>query len=102
MKANLATDSWKLSVDDYVNSAKDLFDSMKALGFVGSIPIDPDGELLGGAHRVACVAALDIETIQVERCLNRVWAPAWTKAWFIEHGMPQEEADRLESDYARQ
>ena len=84
MKAGLATDKWKLQLDDYVKSAKDLLESMSSHGFDEKypVPIDPDGELLNGSHRVACALALEIPYITVELRPDYVWAPAWDYLWF--------------------
>lgn len=65
----------------------------------GAVPVDPDGELLGGAHRVACALALGIEEIAIERKENRAWAPPWDMQWFIDHGMGEEDLERLRQDW---
>src|SRR5688572_21516981 len=84
LQQGLATDAWKMTLDDYVVSAALLCRSMAYSGFDPShaVPIDPDGELLGGAHRVACALALGLDVVPVERRENRVWAPAWGIDWF--------------------
>lgn len=91
MAAGLSTDGWKGALDDYVSAATSLFGSMAEKGFDPrhAVPIDPDGELLGGAHRVACALALEIERIPVERHPSRVWAPAWDAEWFRVNGMKE-------------
>ena len=53
------------------------------------VPVDPDGELLDGSHRVACAAALGIKEVSVDLREDRVWAPAWDDTWFIENGYPR-------------
>lgn len=92
MAAGLSTDGWKDALDDYVSAAAALFGSMAEKGFDPrhAVPIDPDGELLGGAHRVACALALEIERIPVERRPDRVWAPAWDADWFRVYGLGEE------------
>jgi len=101
IRAGLNTDQWKRSVDDYVSSATALYQSMVEEGFnpLRPIPIDPNGELLGGAHRVACAAALGIERVPVDERPNFVWAPPWHYGWFVEKGMNQQGLDRLEADW---
>jgi hypothetical protein len=86
MEAGIATDKWKTEIDDYVSSATGLFKSMSLHGFDSRypVPIDPDGELLDGSHRVACALALEIPHIPVELRPNHVWAPAWGYLWFCE------------------
>jgi hypothetical protein len=83
LRAGLATDTWKLSVDDYVSSALELLESMQAgYNFEFPIPVDLNGELLNGSHRVACAIALGIDDIPVVTESRHVWAPAWDDAWF--------------------
>ncbi len=93
-------DVWKWSVDDYVAAAGALCASMANRGFIPecAVPIDPDGELLGGAHRVACALALGIEEIPVVRKEQRAWAPPWGREWFVANGMAQDDLDRLARD----
>ena len=103
MALGLVTDGWKTTVDDYVASAKRRLGSMQRLGFLPQrpIPVDVDGELLDGSHRVACALALQMGTIPVEQHPGRrVFAPAWGEAWFVENGMVGEDLERLQRDYA--
>ena len=62
------------------------------------VPVDDNGDILGGAHRVACALALgeDVWATQSE-CL--AWAPAWDAAWFRQHGMPEDAVEGLIADY---
>lgn len=101
MRHGLATDAWKRTVDDYVKAAHALHASMERDGYVGAhpIPIDPSGELLGGAHRLACALALKEPFVKIERRPNAVWAPPWHREWFIENGMPPDELKRLDADW---
>lgn len=101
MAAGVPTDVWKVTLEDYISAAGALCASMALRGFLpqGAVPVDPDGELLGGAHRVACALALGIEEIPVERKQNRVWAPPWGEQWFRDHGMPVEDLERLRQDW---
>ncbi len=101
MRAQLTTDVWKTSLEDYLSSAQALYQSMVAKGFDPAfpVPVDPNGELLGGAHRVACALALKIESIVVEHQERLVWAPAWGEQWFIQHGMSGEDLERLRQDW---
>ena len=99
--AGLPMDGWKRSTDDYVTAAEHLFLSMLTRGFDLScpVPVDPDGHILGGAHRIACALALEIDEIPVLECLERVWAPAWDFEWFIREGMGDEDLTRLVRDF---
>jgi len=103
MVAGLPTDRWKLSLDDYVASAKALFEMMRDDGFHpnGAVPVDPYGELLQGSHRVACALALGIETIPVIHEQRRVWAPAWGYDWFMANDMPHDDLARLCADWQK-
>ena len=105
MEAGLATDKWKTQTDDYVSSATGLFKSMSAGGFDERypVPIDPDGELLDGSHRVSCALALEIPHIAVELRPDYVWAPAWDYLWFIEAKQTKASTDvkRVLEDFNR-
>ncbi len=63
------------------------------------MPIDPDGELLDGSHRVACALALEIDVIPAQRMQTRCWAPAWSYEWFVQNGMPHDNLARLCQDW---
>jgi hypothetical protein len=101
MTAKVATDKWKLSVDDYVTACRSLADSMSAMGFhvKGTVPIDPDHELLDGSHRVACAVALGIKEISVVERSQKVWAPPWNYEWFLANEMKPEDRVRLKADW---
>jgi len=99
MAAGMTTDRWKAKLDDYVLSAKRLLESMRA-GWNGEpIPIDPDGELLDGSHRVACAIALELPEVPVVSRWNYVWAPRWDIEWFWRNGMPDAELQRTIDDW---
>jgi hypothetical protein len=101
MAAGLPTDGWKGSLDDYLSSAGALAASMALRGFIPeeAIPIDVDGELLNGSHRLACALALGITDCPVERKMQRVWAPPWSIEWFQANGMAEEDLSRLRADW---
>jgi hypothetical protein len=101
MASGLVTDGWKASLDDYLASAATLCRSMAYHGFnpSGAIPIDPDGELLNGSHRLSCALALGIESVPIERRADRVWAPAWGLDWFRDNGMNEDDLERLRADW---
>jgi hypothetical protein len=102
MKAGLSTDRWKKTVEDYLQSAWRLFWQIKQHGFSPDypVPIDPDGELLDGSHRVACAVALGLTEIPVERHTRMAWAPAWGWDWFVAHGMAPADLETLRADWA--
>jgi hypothetical protein len=97
----VATDGWKGSTDDYVRSATSLFESMQANGYddICPIPVDPNGELLNGAHRTACALALGLESVAVDRRNEIVWAPPWSLRWFIENSMEFADLARTQRDF---
>jgi hypothetical protein len=101
MAAGLKTDKWKRTVDHYVSSAKALHNAMVHEGFRAefAIPIDLEGELLGGAHRLACALALGMETVPVQMHQRFAWAPAWGEDDFRNAGMQPADLDRLREDF---
>ncbi len=101
MKAGLATDKWKRKLDDYVSSAHQLHEWMMADGFRREfpVPIDPDGELLDGSHRVACALALGMPHVWCELRPDYVWAPRWDYLWFVQSKMPREDIRRVLRDW---
>lgn len=101
MEAGLPTDNWKRNVDQYVLAATALYESMSRSGFqtAGAVPVDPNGELLDGSHRVACALARGLPQIPVMRLSRKVWAPAWDLAWFAVHRMSRADLRRLLDDF---
>lgn len=101
-KVNLGMDG-KSGTDHYIETASALCASMALRGFVDipewRIPVDPNGELLGGAHRVACALALEIAQVPVVRMPQLAWAPPWGEQWFIDQGMAGEDLERLRQDW---
>lgn len=101
MRAGLATDRWKQSSDDYVRSARWLVLSMREDGFIPffAVPIDPNGEMLDGSHRVACAIACEAPAVYVERHTRMAWAPPWDLAWFEDRGMRPDDLARMKADW---
>jgi hypothetical protein len=95
-------DANKKGVEVYLGAALELLSSMLERGFSPSfpIPVDPEGEILGGAHRTACALAIGIPVV-IERRETPVWAPAWDASWFKRYGLPEEQVEALLNDYAR-
>jgi len=100
MEAGVATDQWKTETDDYVSSATGLFVSMSRDGFNPDhpIPIDLDGELFNGSHRLACALALKIPVVPTAINDAYVWAPAWDYYWFT-CNMPRSGNKRILHDW---
>lgn len=97
----VVTDKWKRCIEDYIRGALSLRASMEMFGYESQypVPIDIDGELLDGSHRVACALALGIESVPVKRESRKTWAPAWDLTWFAQNGMAKEDLDRLCLDF---
>jgi hypothetical protein len=91
----------KPGIETYLQDCRRLLASMHASGFLAryAVPVDPDGELLGGAHRVSCALALEMPEIPVKDEMRRAWAPAWDKNWFLANGMGQADFERLSGDW---
>ncbi len=100
MAAGLATDGWKRSLDDYLLSARALLSAMVQTGFDHrfALPVDTDGEILAGSHRLGCALALDLKDVPVIPSI-RAWAPSWGRAWFIDNGMAADDLARLAQDW---
>lgn len=98
--AGLVTDHWKTSLEDYLRAAHYIFEEVKKRGFSPRfpVPVDPDGELLNGSHRVALAVALDISVIPIVSQPHYVWAPPWDFKWFVQNGMLKNDLDMLKSD----
>jgi len=94
-------DGWKRGHADYTNAAEQLLASMLQHGFQpwSAIPVDPDGELLNGSHRLACALALDMGAVPVRPSDQKVWAPPWGEAWFVAKGLRHPELQRLREDF---
>lgn len=98
--AGIGMDGAKPNDGAYVPAAKALLASMQANGFDPNepIPIDASGELLGGAHRVACALALAV-AVRVQEHDTTAWAPEWGVTWFAQSGMSIADLARLQQDF---
>lgn len=96
----LPMDRYKRKIADYTEAAIGLHYSMRTMGYDYSRPVDvdPNGELLGGAHRVACALALGLKEIPVVEHKQKAWAPAWDAAWFLDHGFGPDLVKELSSE----
>lgn len=93
-------DSTKESLSVFLPAARSLLASMASNGFSSTapVPVDANGDILGGAHRTACALALGLD-VWCERRAEIAWAPAWDAAWFKQHGMPEEIVGELLTDF---
>lgn len=84
-------DSNKFDLGAFIPAARQLLASMSTVGFEAAspVPVDVNGDILGGAHRTSCALALGIPVV-CERRAEVAWAPAWDAAWFRQHGAPEE------------
>lgn len=100
MKKGIATDGWKTTPQHYVDSCKTLLDNMSANGYAADapIPVDNDGEIWNGAHRIACAAAIGFKEIPVYHKEGNVWAPDWGRQWFVQKGIWKHDLKRLDKD----
>lgn len=104
MRANVPTDNYKVSLMDYHNANFVLAHSMMNDGFPRkhAVPIDKNGELLDGSHRVACALAMGFTTIWVEKRPDQeVWAPAWDRDWFVFNRMPHNWTQQAAQEFER-
>jgi hypothetical protein len=87
-RVGYGTDRLKPLIYQYLYNSRDLVNSMKK-GFLDefAIPVDRNGELLDGAHRISCALALGIETVPVESKNTDAFAPDWGYRWFLEAGL---------------
>jgi len=101
MQAGLTTDNWKRNLDDYVMSAKGLLLAMQRDGFSEDhpIPVDPDGEILNGSHRLACALCLKLKVVPVEYSDKHAWAPDWNYGWFLQHGIEISQLQGIMTDF---
>ena len=89
------------TLDRYVKDARRLLMSMTIFGFDPqfAIPVDPSGELLGGAHRLSAALALGLDEVPVRRMDQAVWSPDWGYQWFVDQGMREDDLQRLERNW---
>lgn len=85
----------KMCIDDYVKSAKDLFEKMSKHGFDSCYPIHYyENGIANGAHRIACSLVLQIETIPVKKVIPKKYV-TWDEQWFIDNEFTDNEVALL-------
>jgi hypothetical protein len=90
----------KNSLDDFINSFDKLIETIKRDGFDvtrGVIPIQKNGDISDGAHRLAICAALGIN-IEVEVNENH---DAWLYSFFLQRGMNKRIMDYGALEYVK-
>lgn len=87
----------KTTLDDYERCFIALIESIKTEGFqrAGAIPIDDEGNILNGAHRLAVAIGLGHESVPVVRMPKARRGPEWGIRWFLQHGFKPAEVNRL-------
>jgi hypothetical protein len=97
----LSTDGFKFGPFDYIGAALALLESMQRLGFDPdhAIPVDDNGDILNGAHRIACALALGKNVI-IGRSGKNAWAPPWDGKWFLDSDFTREYVTGLRTDMA--
>lgn len=87
----------KSSVEDYESSFKALIESIKSDGFKDefAIPVNCQGKILNGAHRLAAALALQLEQVPVVRMPppRKNWE--WGMAWFLNQDFNPVEINQL-------
>ena len=101
MALGMVTDGWKLETGHWIEAALVLSRSMESNGFLPqhAIPIDEDGELLNGSHRLACAIAYNLPQVYTWQVEKKVWAPPWDYKWFADNKCPPEDLKRIMSDW---
>ncbi len=82
----------KNSPEDFLRSFRQTFESLRRFGFDAKesrISVNWDGQVVDGAHRLACAAALDLDVI-VERSAER---PDYGQFFFEGRGQPVSVSD---------
>ncbi len=87
----------KTTLEDYERCFIALIESIRAEGFhdASAIPIDEEGRILNGAHRLAVAIALELDTVPVIRIPKPWRGTEWGCRWFLQHGFNPPEINRL-------
>ena len=82
----------KVNIDDYINSFKNLIESIKNNGFDENCPVPfCDGLIANGAHRIAAAAALDKDVYIKHVDIGY----SWDFNWFCDFGFNTEDKQRI-------
>ena len=87
----------KTSLEDYEHCFTALIESIRTEGFKDAfaIPVDMDGRILNGAHRLSAALALQLEYVPVVRMPAPWKGLEWGMAWFLAHGFAPAEINQL-------
>lgn len=94
--------SWKRSVDDYVEGFQTLLHSLRVWGFDKKSPVKVgnDGNLLGGAHRIAGSLALN-KRVYVVTAKRRGVIRAWDREELMRNGLKPSDLHKIEAELER-
>jgi hypothetical protein len=91
----------KNNLNDYMQSAKNLYRSMKETGFSLNFPIPYyQNGIENGAHRIACSIALNIDAIPARRVFSKKHN-IWGESWFIENQFELKEIELIKKTYKK-
>lgn len=81
----------------YIKAFKELIESIKDVGFKREyfIPIDKNGHMINGGHRIAAALALE-KDVWVRKYPFDGLRIRFGSKWFLEHGFSKEEVDYIE------
>lgn len=87
----------KTSLADYERCFMALIDAIKAAGFKDefAIPVDADGRILNGAHRLSAALALQLDRVPVVRIPYPWKGLEWGMAWFLNQAFMPAEINQL-------
>ncbi|TBU93900.1 FkbM family methyltransferase [Phytopseudomonas dryadis] len=87
----------KTCLEDYERSFIALIESIRAEGLqeACAIPVDGEGRILNGAHRLAIALALGLKSVPVVRLPPPWKGLEWGMGWFLHYGFKPAEINRL-------
>jgi FkbM family methyltransferase len=87
----------KTCLGDYHEQFRQLINSIRSEGFSDefAIPIDANGRILNGAHRLAAALALQLDQVPVVRMPPSWNGLEWGMGWFLQNGFSPEEINLL-------
>lgn len=89
----------KIGSDSFINEFNALLDSISANGFdpkTSIIPVDSDGVIIDGAHRVAA-SLLSGADVQISKL--KTHAPSYNYEYFLKNGLSKDFCDHIALEY---
>jgi hypothetical protein len=91
----------KNNIDEYLQSAINLFRSMESNGFDSNYPIPYNSNgILNGAHRIACAVCLNLD-IYCKYINNNHARKKWGIDWFINNNFTSEQIELIQTQYQK-